>query len=125
MESATNQRLIKYLGRAIWFYFFFLIFEGVFRKWLLPQFSDVLLIVRDPVVIVIYILAIKARVFPRTTGWFLSRPLLFFRLLLRSSYSSRICRSNRSSWLPATDFVPTFFISRSSSSSVASGMRRM
>src|SRR5437764_9351822 len=71
MQSATNERFIMYLKRAIWVYFFLLIFEGVFRKWLLPQYSDILLVVRDPVVIVIYMLAIKARLFPRT-DWILS-----------------------------------------------------
>src|SRR5207237_9520751 len=71
MQSATNERLLTFLKRAIWVYFFLLIFEGVFRKWLLPQYSDVLLVVRDPVVIVIYMLAIKARLFPRT-NWILS-----------------------------------------------------
>ena len=65
MQSANNQRVLIYLKRAIWVYFFLLIFEGVLRKWLLPQFSDVLLVVRDPVVLVIYGLAIKARLFPR------------------------------------------------------------
>jgi hypothetical protein len=65
MQSATNQRVITHLKRAIWLYFFLLIFEGVFRKWILPQYSDVLLVVRDPVVLVIYLLAIKARLFPR------------------------------------------------------------
>src|SRR4051812_6125974 len=70
MQSATNKRL-TYLKRAIWVYFFLLIFEGVFRKWLLPQYSDVLLVIRDPVAIVIYVLAIKARLFPRN-AWVLS-----------------------------------------------------
>src|SRR3954466_6037709 len=65
MQSATNQRVVTNLKRLIWLYFFLLIFEGVFRKWLLPQFSDVLLVVRDPVVLVIYAVAIKARLFPR------------------------------------------------------------
>src|SRR3954468_4993946 len=65
MQSATNQRVITNLKRLIWLYFFLLIFEGVFRKWLLPQFSDVLLVVRDPVVLLIYAVAIKARLFPR------------------------------------------------------------
>jgi hypothetical protein len=65
MQSATNPRVLVHLKRWIWVYFFFLIFEGTFRKWLLPQFSDVLLVVRDPVIVVIYILAIKARLFPR------------------------------------------------------------
>lgn len=65
MQSATNPRLITNLKRLIWLYFFLLIFEGVFRKWLLPQYSDVLLVIRDPVVLAIYFLAIKVRLFPR------------------------------------------------------------
>src|SRR3954470_20892464 len=77
MQSATNERLITHIKRAIWVYFFLLIFEGCFRKWLLPQFSDVLLIVRDPVVLVIYLLAIKARVFPRN-HWMISRTVIAF-----------------------------------------------
>src|SRR5436305_5823253 len=70
MQSATNHRVLVHLKRWILVYFFFLIFEGVFRKWILPQFSDVLLVVRDPVVLVIYMLAIKARLFPRN-NWVL------------------------------------------------------
>ena len=65
MQSETNPRLIIHIKRLIWLYFFLLIFEGTFRKWILPQFSDVLLVVRDPVVLAIYFVAIKARVFPR------------------------------------------------------------
>src|SRR5688572_33018688 len=65
MQSETNQKSFTTVKRLIWLYFFLLIFEGTFRKWILPQFSDVLLVVRDPVVLAIYFLAIKARVFPR------------------------------------------------------------
>ena len=65
MQSATNERLIVHIKRLIWLYFVLLIFEGTLRKWVLPQFSDVLLVVRDPVVLAIYFLALKARVFPR------------------------------------------------------------
>lgn len=65
MQSETNPRLIIHIKRLIWLYFFLLIFEGTFRKWILPQFSDVLLVVRDPVVLAIYFVALKARVFPR------------------------------------------------------------
>src|SRR2546423_13297983 len=71
MQSPTNERTITRLKWAIWVYFFLLIFEGVFRKWLLPQYSDLLLVIRDPVVLVIYMLAIKARLFPRN-AWILS-----------------------------------------------------
>jgi hypothetical protein len=65
MQSATNDKVLTNLKRCIWLYFALLIFEGTLRKWLLPQFSDVLLVIRDPVVLVIYMLAIKARLFPR------------------------------------------------------------
>jgi hypothetical protein len=65
MQSETNQRSIIHTKRLIWLYFFLLIFEGTFRKWILPQFSDVLLVVRDPVALGIYFFALKARVFPR------------------------------------------------------------
>jgi hypothetical protein len=65
MQSDPNPRLIIHIKRLIWLYFFLLIFEGTFRKWILPQYSDVLLVVRDPVVLAIYFMALKARVFPR------------------------------------------------------------
>ena len=65
MQSETNQKPFIAVKRLIWLYFFLLIFEGTFRKWILPQFSDVLLVVRDPVVLAIYFFALKARVFPR------------------------------------------------------------
>jgi hypothetical protein len=65
MQSEANQKSITVIKRLIWLYFFLLIFEGTFRKWILPQYSDVLLVVRDPVVLAIYFMAIKARVFPR------------------------------------------------------------
>src|SRR5258706_9102682 len=61
IPSAKTVYLIKGL---IWLYFWLLIFEGVLRKWVLPAYANPLLIVRDPVVITIYCLAILCRVFP-------------------------------------------------------------
>ena len=65
MQSANNERLIVHIKRLVWLYLVLLIFEGTLRKWVLPQYSDVLLVIRDPVVLAIYFLALKARVFPR------------------------------------------------------------
>lgn len=65
MQSDTNEKAITWIKRLIWLYFFLLIFEGTLRKWVLPQYSDVLLVVRDPVVLAIYFMALRARVFPR------------------------------------------------------------
>lgn len=49
MES--NESTNKNLRRLIWAYFWLLIFEGALRKWALPGLSNVLLIIRDPVLI--------------------------------------------------------------------------
>ena len=54
-------KLIKWL---IWCYFLLLIYEGALRKWILPGLANPLLIVRDPVVILIYILALSKGAFP-------------------------------------------------------------
>ena len=64
-EAIADDKSLRNLKRLIWLYFWLLIFEGTFRKWVLPQLSDVLLIIRDPVAIASYYLAFKHRVFPR------------------------------------------------------------
>lgn len=66
MQSVVNQKAVRYTKWLIWLYFLLLVFEGSLRKWLLPQLSDILLVIRDPVAIAIYLAAIKGRVFPRT-----------------------------------------------------------
>jgi hypothetical protein len=59
-ESET--RLIR---RLIWLYFWLLIFEGALRKWILPQFSNLLLIIRDPVLLLLYAVALQRGRFPK------------------------------------------------------------
>jgi hypothetical protein len=61
--SASKSSLLR---RLIWLYFWFLIFEGALRKWILPQFSTPLLIVRDPVLLLIYGVALQSRQFPKS-----------------------------------------------------------
>ena len=60
-----RSRTIRNIRRLIWLYLWLLIFEGSFRKWILPQYSAPLLLVRDPVVLAIYFLALRARIFPQ------------------------------------------------------------
>jgi len=55
----------KQIKLCLWIYFWLLIFEGALRKWILPSLSDPLLIVRDPVVLVTYFLALRAGIFPK------------------------------------------------------------
>ena len=45
MQSDTDKLTIKHIKWLIWLYFWLLIFEGTFRKWILPQYSDVILVI--------------------------------------------------------------------------------
>lgn len=52
------------IKRFIWVYFLLLLFEGAFRKWFLPGWSQELLIIRDPIALWIYYLAYARGIFP-------------------------------------------------------------
>lgn len=67
-QTIPEDSNIQNARRLIWLYFWLLIFEGALRKWVAPQLSNPLLIIRDPVAIMIYFFAIRGRVFP-TNGW--------------------------------------------------------
>lgn len=64
LPSGHDKSLVN-VRRLIWLYLVLLVFEGSLRKWVVPEYSNPLLIIRDPVVILIYLLALRARVFPR------------------------------------------------------------
>jgi len=54
VEVVTGILRIK---QAVWLYFLLLIFEGALRKWILPSLEGPLLIIRDPLVLWILIMA--------------------------------------------------------------------
>lgn len=51
-------KFILYLYIILW------VFEGALRKWVFPGLSTPLLLVRDPLVIIIYFIAIRKKIFP-------------------------------------------------------------
>ncbi len=53
-----------YVKPLLWAYFLLLVLEGALRKWILPGLAEPLLIVRDPVVIATYFLALSSGHFP-------------------------------------------------------------
>lgn len=57
--------MLRSLKVAIWVYIVLLIFEGSLRKWIVPSLADPLLIVRDPIALLIYVLAAASGRFPR------------------------------------------------------------
>lgn len=78
MASTENVRNIQ---RLIWLYFWLWIFEGVLRKWVVPQLSAPLLIIRDPVVLGAYFLALRAGIFPKNLFTKIIIGLAFFSFL--------------------------------------------
>ncbi len=67
------------LKRLVWLYFWLLLLEGALRKWVVPQFSTPLLIVRDPVMILIIIKAASEGLVPRG-GFFSGLVLMTFAM---------------------------------------------
>ena len=54
---------IATLRKLIWLYIFLLLVEGALRKWILPTQSDKLLLVRDPLVMIIYYYSFTCGIF--------------------------------------------------------------
>lgn len=57
--AASSERNRRRLVSLVWLYFALLILEGVLRKWVFPEWSDALLIVRDPVAAFILYLGLR------------------------------------------------------------------
>ena len=62
VSPAADLRPLRWL---VWLYLGLWIFEGALRKWFLPGLANPLLIVRDPVLLSIYALALAKGIFPR------------------------------------------------------------
>jgi hypothetical protein len=62
--KAGDRPRMTFLKRLFWLYFLLLIFEGALRKWLLPQYSAPLLLIRDPVGILIILEAYRTNKWP-------------------------------------------------------------
>jgi hypothetical protein len=66
MSIETPEEKAKHRVRQlIWLYLWLLLVEGALRKWIVPRFSNPLLLIRDPVMLGIYFYALRAHVFPR------------------------------------------------------------
>lgn len=72
IRARKGERTLK---RLIWGYFILLIFEGALRKWVLPSLATPLLIVRDPVGIIMILIALRH-------GWLKMNFYLLFTLIV-------------------------------------------
>ena len=82
---------------CIWVYFFLLIFEGSLRKWVLPGSSNLLLVVRDPVVAVCYFIALRNGKFPK--GPFVLSALILGIACLVTSFAVNALKNGQNMFL--------------------------
>lgn len=66
--SVEQQASLITARRLLWLYCILWLIEGSLRKWVFPSLSMQLLLVRDPLVLLIYFYAARGRVFP-SNGW--------------------------------------------------------
>jgi len=64
------------LRRLVWLYLWLLIFEGALRKWIVPSLDAPLLVIRDPVVMAIYFLALRHGLTFRNNPFFMPNLML-------------------------------------------------
>ena len=62
---ASGHSKTPLLKKLFWVYFLLLIFEGALRKWILPELSAPLLLVRDPVALLILVEAYRTGKWPQ------------------------------------------------------------
>ena len=75
MSNEIVRGEFRWLRRLFWLYVMLLIFEGSLRKWVLPGYANLLLVIRDPVVFAIYFLAFRKGLMSRDP-WILSIAVL-------------------------------------------------
>jgi len=61
----SKKRPYAILRALLYSYILLWIFEGALRKWVFPSFSEFLFFARDPIVGATYVLAFRARLFPK------------------------------------------------------------
>ncbi|MBC2594548.1 hypothetical protein H5P28_09785 [Ruficoccus amylovorans] len=83
-KGIGTKGLIKLL---LWAYIALLLGEGALRKWFLVPLSEPLLIVRDPIVVLIYLLAFRANLFP-VNGFVIASIFMGFMAFLFGALSS-------------------------------------
>ena len=62
--DASVERQTRLIRNLIWLYIVLWLIEGALRRWFLPGLASPLLLIRDPVVIAIYCIAVSSGLFP-------------------------------------------------------------
>jgi hypothetical protein len=61
-----KERTIRNINNAIFIFYILMFLEGMLRKWLAPQLSSAFFFIKDPVLLYMYYICWKKRMFPKT-----------------------------------------------------------
>lgn len=73
---ARRERARRRLVMLVFLVYWLLILEGILRKWILPEYSKELFFIRDPFVLLIYVVAFRNGMWPKLRGLFLAAVML-------------------------------------------------
>jgi len=68
-EARRRERRRRHLVAVVMVLYLLVIAEGSIRKWLLPEYSQVLFFIRDPVLLYAYLYAARHGLWPSRSGW--------------------------------------------------------
>lgn len=68
-QAARREAARQALVRCVLVLYGLVLCEGALRKWLLPEFSQALFFIRDPVLLLVYGLAFRHRLWPQRSSW--------------------------------------------------------
>lgn len=84
----NRERARKKIVRYVFIIYWVLIFEGAFRKWFFPEYSQLIFFLRDPIVLLVYIIALRNNLFAKDRYLFIGIliaaifvPLIFLQVV--------------------------------------------
>ncbi len=69
-DEADGQKVHNLVVKLIFLVYWLFIFEGAIRKWLFPQYQQIFFFIKEPFVLLIYLLAFKYRLWPTRSALF-------------------------------------------------------
>lgn len=115
--SAPSRIAVSRLVKLIFVIYWLLIFEGALRKWVVPEYKDVIFFIRVPVVLSVYALALYSRQWPKknlilhiTYIQALICAVLAFAQFLTGEYDYRYFLLAVHGWMNYFLYIPLAFI---------------
>jgi hypothetical protein len=112
-QILDKERTIRSINNAIFLFYILMFLEGMLRKWVAPQLSSAFFFIKDPVLLYMYYICWKKRMFPKTVLFQCSviLSLIFFMLAMAQMliYTSSLFISIYG-WRSYFMFMPLAFI---------------